>query len=228
MYVLHACPDTASTIVRLVLEELGQPYRIAPLDMDAGDHTTSAYRRVNPNGQIPALETPDGPIFETAAIVLWLSETHGALAPAPGTPDRAAFLKWLFFTSNTLHADMRQLFYPHKYAGDAPEAQAAHHAVTVARIGGHLALLDRLLGGDDAPRPEWLATKRPGVLDFYLVVLLRWLALYPRQTAGWFDLAATPHLAALAQAVEQSAAVLRVAAAEGMGTTPFSAPAPFP
>jgi len=39
---------------------------------------------MNPNGLISVLETPQGLIFETATICLWLSERHGALAPLPG------------------------------------------------------------------------------------------------------------------------------------------------
>ena len=61
------------------------------------------------------LETPAGPISETGAILLWLADTH-QLGPSLADPDRPAFLKWLFFLSNTAHAELRQIFYPHQYA----------------------------------------------------------------------------------------------------------------
>ncbi|OYX40658.1 MAG: glutathione S-transferase [Rhodobacterales bacterium 32-67-9] len=218
-YVLHYAPDNASLIVRLALEELHLPYRTALVDRATRAQDSAAYRALNPAGLIPVLETPDGAIFETAAILLWLSERHGALAPAPGSAGRAAFLKWLFFTSNTLHADLRQLFYPARHAG-APEAVPAFAAATRARISGHLALLDAMA----ATRPDWFRPDRPSVLTCYIPPLLRWLALYPVDTAGWFDLAAAPALHAVAAAMEARPSALAAAKAEGLGTAIFTRP----
>ncbi len=122
MYTLHYAPDNASLIVRLALLELGQPFRTRLVDRRARQQDSAAYRRLNPAGLIPVLETPDGPISETGAVLLWLVDRHGALGPGPGDPGRGGFLKWLFFLSNTLHADLRMIFYPGQYA---PGAEAA-------------------------------------------------------------------------------------------------------
>ncbi|WP_347312911.1 glutathione S-transferase family protein [Defluviimonas sp. SAOS-178_SWC] len=218
-YVLHYAPDNASLIVRLMLEELRLPYRTALVDRSARQQDNAGYRTLNPAGLIPALETPDGPIFETAAILLWLSERHGAMAPAPGSADRAGFLKWLFFTSNTLHADLRMLFYPERHAG-APEAVPAFAAATRARISRHLALLDAMA----ATQPAWFRPDTPSVLTCYLPPLLRWVALYPQDTAGWFDLAAVPALHAVAAAMETRPSARAAAEAEGLGATIFTHP----
>ncbi|MEZ5778364.1 MAG: glutathione S-transferase family protein [Paracoccaceae bacterium] len=219
MYVLHYAPDNASLIVRLVLEELGQPYRTRLVDRSTRQQDSAGYRRLNPGGLIPALETPDGPVFETAAILLWLSERHAALAPQPGSPERGAFLKWLFFTSNTLHADMRLHFYPERHAG-APEAVPAFAAATRARILGHLGLLEGMAG----TRPDWFLPDAPSVLTFYISCLLRWLALYPRNAADWFDLSGWPSLRDVASAMEARPAATKAALAEGLGATIFTSP----
>ena len=100
---LHHAPDFASTIVRFALEELELPHTLAIVDIDGGALASPEYRRVNPVGLIPALETDHGPMFETAAILLWLVDRTGRLGPGPQDPDRGAFLSWLFFTSNALH-----------------------------------------------------------------------------------------------------------------------------
>lgn len=220
MYILHYAPDNASLIVRLALDEMGLPYETRLVDRRARAQDGAAYRRLNPAGLIPALETPEGPIFETGAILLWLSEQHGDLAPAPGTPGRSAFLKWLFFTSNTLHAEMRMLFYPDRYAG-SEAAIPAFAARNRARIAGHVALLEAMAAG----RPDWCRPEAPSVLGYYLAALLRWLALYPVATAGWFDLSAHPALQALAAGLEQRPAARRAALAEGLGETIFTRPA---
>ncbi len=218
-YVLHYAPDNASLVVRLMLEELHVPYRTALVDRAARQQDSAAYRALNPAGLIPTLETPDGPIFETAAILLWLSERHGALAPAPGSADRAAFLKWLFFTSNTLHADLRLLFYPERHAG-APGAVPAFVDATRVRVAGHLARLE----GMAATRPAWFRPETVSVLTCYVPPLLRWLALYPEETAGWFDLAAFASLHAVAAAMEARPSALAAAKAEGLGDAIFTRP----
>ena len=110
MYVLHYYPDTASLAVRMVLAELGVQHRCELIDREAGVLSSPAYRKMQPLGLIPAMETPDGTMFETAAILLYLADRHPGLAPAVGSPDRGDFLKWLFFLSNTAHADLRTIF----------------------------------------------------------------------------------------------------------------------
>jgi glutathione S-transferase len=219
MYVLHYAPDNASLIVRLALEEMGIAYRTALVDRSRSEQRSAAYLRINPTGLIPALETPEGPMRETGAILLWLSETHGALAPAPGAPGRAPFLTWLFFTANTLHADMRLLFYPARHAG-SKAAIPDFRDVTQTRVERHLGLLEEVAAG----RPSWLSPETPSVLGFYVVAILRWLALYPTDHAGWFELSEYPALRKLAAALEVRPAALRAAAAEGLGPTIFTQP----
>jgi glutathione S-transferase len=215
MYVLHYAPDNASLIVRLVLDGAGLPYRTALVNRARRQQDSPAYRALNPTGLIPTLETPQGPISETGAILLWLADTH-QLAPAPGHPDRPVFLKWLFFLSNTAHADLRQIFYPHQYA--PAEAHRAHREITAARMLRHFALLDAAA----ARHPRLFAPATP--LGTYAVTLTRWSALYPPQGPRWFDLAAFPALEALARAQEVRVETPVIARAEGLGPHPFTRP----
>lgn len=220
MYILHYAPDNASLIIRLALEELGLPYRAALVDRPRRAQDGPAYRAINPLGLIPALETPQGALFETGAILLWLSEAQGRLVPPPGDPERGHFLKWLFFVSNTAHADLRMVFYPQNYVGGDPAAQQALHETVTARMRGHLAQLDDLAAG---PAP-WFGAQEPTVLDFYVVALLRWSALYARLSPDWFRIAGFPALRLLAERLEARPAAQAVADAEGLGALPFSAP----
>ena len=221
VYRLHYSPDNASLIIRLVLEELGQPFTCQLVDRKAGAQRDPQYLALNPNGLIPVLETPDGPIFETAAILLWLSARHGAMAPAETSPERAGFLKWLVFTTNTLHADLRMLFYPEKYIGGDHGRQAQLRHMVRERLHGHLTLLDSAA----AERPPWLGAPQPSVLDCYLACLLRWMALYPADAdRSWFALDRYPALQRLCAGLEPRAAVQAAAAAEGLGPRPFTSP----
>ena len=221
-YRLHYAPDNASLIVRLALEELGAPYATVLVDRRARAQKSAAYLAINPAGLIPVLETPDGPVFETGAILLWLADRHGALVPAPGDPGRAAALKWLFFLSNTLHPALRMIFYPDQYAGTDGAMQAALRAHMKGEAARHLDVLEHAAGA----YPDLFSGTAPGVLGLYLGPALRWAALYPAGGTGWFDLGRWPRLAALARDLEARNSTRAAIAAEGLGARPFTAPVP--
>ncbi len=225
-YRLYYAPDNASLIIRLALEALAVPYETVLVDRSAQGQKAPDYLAINPNGLIPALATPNGAIFETGAILLWLADTHGALAPAPDDPDRADFLKWLFFVSNTLHAALRMLFYPAQYVGPDP---AAHHALRAqmnAEVARHFKTLNDVAG---AGHP-WFNGTIPSCLDYYVAACLRWVALYPDQAVRYdFDLSQHQHLMAMLRRIENRPEARAVQTAEGLGPTPFTAPrAPTP
>ncbi|SHH83262.1 glutathione S-transferase family protein [Marivita hallyeonensis] len=216
-YILHYAPDNASLIVRLALEELGVPYRTALVDRRSKAQRSAAYLALNPAGRIPVLETPDGPIFETAAILLWLADRHrnaADLAPETSDPLRGRLLSWLFYLSNTLHADMRLLFYPPDLPGDT-FPKNLHE-----RLADHFALLNA-----ECAAGIVMGRANPMICDLYLAALLRWPALYPTDgDRDWFDLSCWPALHALAQRIEALPSAIAVAQAEGLGPTPFSNP----
>ncbi|WP_377512752.1 glutathione S-transferase family protein [Octadecabacter sp. R77987] len=210
---LHYAPDNASLCVRLALDSVGASFDTVLVDRAARGQKSPRFLALNPNGLIPVLETPDGVLFETGAILQWLSDHHAGLLPDSGA-DRAAALKWLFWLSNTLHPNLRMLFYPdHFTSGDAD----ALRSTTRTRINGQLAILD---SAHDAP---WLDAEHPGAPACYLAPMLRWLALYGGDTA-WFDLARTPRLLAFARAADTWPVTALARTAEGLGPTPFSDP----
>lgn len=224
-YRLHYAPDNASLIIRLALDEIGVAYETVLVDRRNEAQKSPEYLALNPTGLIPVLETPQGPLFETGAILLWLADTadtHGALAPAPSDPDRGAFLKWLFFVSNTLHADLRITFYPAQYVGPDADALTLLRCTVQARLRRHLGLLDDLA----QTSPGWFSGGQPSVLTLYVACLMRWMALYPAQSdRSWFNLSDSLHLRRLLNTLESRPSVLIARAAEGLGPTPFTAPA---
>jgi len=219
-YVLHYAPDNASLIVRLALKHRGLPYRAALVDRRVKAQQSVDFRALNPNGLIPVLETPEGALFETGAILLYLADRYGGLGPGQDDPGRGDFLKWLFFLSNTIHPGLRRLFYPQNYI-------AADH-VAALRSGAHADLAQHYatLEAQAARGRGWLlGGPAPSVVDFYAAALLRWPALYPvDQPRDWFDLTAYPALTRLAAALETLPTTVALQSAEGLGDTPFTAP----
>ncbi len=214
---LHYAPDNASLCIRLALLELDLPFEAVLVNRSIRAQKSAPYLALNPNGLIPVLETPDGPLFETGAILLWLSDTYGGLMPGPQDNGRGAALKWLFWLSNTLHATERMLFYPGHYTGGGTAMEQAQTARTKVRIAEHLTVL---AGAADAP---WLDADTPSAHACYLAALLRWPGLYG-DADGWFDLGTWPRLLAFAKTTEARPAAIAAALAEGLGSHPFSAP----
>lgn len=207
---LHYAPDNASLCVRLLLSHMGRPYQTVLVDRAAQGQKSAAYLRLNPNGLIPTLETPDGPIYETGAILLFLADqTPGMAFPAVGDPARGTALTRLFWVANTLHPTLRMLFYPAQYLPDHP---AALRQATRPRLTALFAQLDRAWTEDV-----------PAAIAAYVAPLLRWSALYGNDTS-WFDLSHYPALQVFAQSYETSPHTAAVCALEGLGPTAFSNP----
>lgn len=217
---LHYAPDNASLIIRLALEELSVPYDTVRVDRAANAHKSDSYLLLNPNGLIPVLETPHGPIFETGAILLWLADDQKALFPQVGNADRADALKWLFFVSNTVHSAMRTRFHLKENVGGDLHAAACLRQTNTQQLFKYFQVLNEIAAG----RKTWFNGSTPSILDLYVVTCLRWCALYPIDDDDWFTLTDTPALAELAHRIEARASVKAAILAEGLGETPLSAP----
>ncbi len=217
MYTLHHAPDFASMCVHMVLCELGVPFTLAAKSVAAGDLDTPAYRRIHPFGKIPALETPDGAMFETGAIMLWLADRHGGLAPAITDPARAAFQSWFVVANNGIHTAMMDLLHPEYPGGDAAAAHVG--PVAHATLREQYAALEAMVLRD---RPEWLSADRPSVMAYYLGMLMRWTAAYAPDAALNIPVTDYPALHAVLAAAEARPAAQHVAKVEGLGATPFT------
>ncbi|MEN8841661.1 MAG: glutathione S-transferase family protein [Octadecabacter sp.] len=214
--ILHFAPDNASLCIRLALEAASLPYKTRLVDRAASAQKSESYRALNPNGLIPVLETPDGALFETAAILVWLADQKPHLLPSQ-SGERAQAIKWLIWMSNTLHPTLRMLFYPDQYI--TGNNQDALNDRTRTRLCEQLAILDAGLTG-----ARFVGGKAPSILDCYLCPMLRWMQLYPVIAPSRPNLADYPTLHRIAATNETYATTAAATAAEGLGETPFTTP----
>jgi glutathione S-transferase len=103
----HASPSRSS-IVRWMLEEIGEPYDIELLNLAAGDQFKPAYLAINPMGKVPALMHDGAIITEAAAICTYLADAfpQAGLSVPIGDPRRGTYLKWLFFAPGCIEPAM--------------------------------------------------------------------------------------------------------------------------
>jgi glutathione S-transferase len=208
MLQLHYFPGNASMTPHLLLEELGVPFELKLVDRASNAHKSAEYLKLNPNGLIPVLVDGDLVLYETAAIVLHLVDSHPAagLAPAIGSAERAQFYKWLVWLAASLQSQMPMYFYSDRYvhAGNGVGASQVE-AAAEARIAALVDQIDTHLAAHGGP---WMLGERFSALDPYAFMLCRW-------TRGMHRPARTlPHVAPFLQRVLARPATQRVLVTE--------------
>jgi glutathione S-transferase len=208
MIQLHYFPGNASMTPHLLLEELGVPFELKLVDRANNAHKSPEYLKMNPNGLIPVLVDGDLVLYEAAAIVLHLVDTHhsAGLAPDIGTAERAHFYKWLVWFAASLVPQFQIYFYTERYLAPGNASGVAElKAAIEKKIEGLVDQIDAQLASHGGP---WLMGERFSALDPYAFLLCRW-------TRGMQRPARTlPHVGPFLQRVLARPATQRVLATE--------------
>jgi len=95
-----------------VLEELELPYEHVPVGGAWGGNDTSEYLAMNPNGLVPTLRDGDVTVWESHAVVRYLSAEYGSGLLFPLEPrDRAVVDQWTDWTATTFQSAWIGLFW---------------------------------------------------------------------------------------------------------------------
>ncbi|MEM7222746.1 MAG: glutathione binding-like protein [Pseudomonadota bacterium] len=123
MIELYTWPTPNGHKIHIMLEEVGLPYEVRPVDINLGDQFQPEFLKISPNNRIPAIVDPDGPngtpvsIFESGAILIYLAEKTGQLWPeAPR--DRYRTLEWLMWQKGNVGPMFGQANHFTRYAPD--------------------------------------------------------------------------------------------------------------
>ncbi|MDP1630068.1 MAG: glutathione S-transferase N-terminal domain-containing protein [Caulobacter sp.] len=136
--------------VPILMEELGVPYRLRPVDLGKDEQFAPAFLAISPNNKIPAIVDPDAPggplpIFESGAILIYLADKHGQFLP-PGGAARWKALEWLFWGIGGLGPMLGQLYF---FSSRAPERLPLAIDRFTAEAARLLGVMDRRLGEAD-------------------------------------------------------------------------------
>ncbi|GAA5235771.1 glutathione S-transferase family protein [Verticiella sediminum] len=99
---VHSWPTPNGQKVHILLEELGLPYTIHPVNIGQGDQFKPEFLAISPNNKIPAILDPNGPegkpfpVFESGAILLYLAGKTGQFLGSTDA-ERYTVLQWLMF-----------------------------------------------------------------------------------------------------------------------------------
>lgn len=163
---LYYVPKTRSNRPRWLLEELGVPYELVRLDPKAGQTRSDEHTARHPLGHVPVLETDEGSLFESAAIILQLADLHGRFIPPVGSFERGLVYQWLFFAMTELEPPC-VVYFAEKVVKKTPESPAALAAK--ATIHDVAAVVERHL----ADR-EWMLPSGFSVADLVLGSVVWW------------------------------------------------------
>lgn len=208
MYTLYYYPANASAAPHMLLQEIGAEYNLALVDRKVDGQKSEEYRKINPNGRIPALQDDKLVLFESAAIVLHLVDHHpeAGMAPQRGTAERAKFYQWLIFLTNSLQEELMIYQYPDRLAGDDAKTMSAVMRGAEKRAGQFLDVIDDHLKVNG---PFFLGGQVSAV-DLYLVMLARWARPMTKPPRS------RPHVTKLLDLVASRPAVRRAYEAEGI------------
>ena len=101
-YTLFCAPNSYAMGVHAVLEEIGADYKLRWVELFS-ETPDPDFIAASPHARVPALRGPDGTLFESDAIALYLAERHpdARLSVAPNHPLRGPFLQWMHYQDVT-------------------------------------------------------------------------------------------------------------------------------
>ncbi len=84
--------------VSIMLEEVGLPYRVHPVNIEKGEQFHPDFLAIAPNNRIPAIVDSDNglTLMESGAILLYLAEKTGRLWPQT-FPEKWRVVEWLMW-----------------------------------------------------------------------------------------------------------------------------------
>ena len=130
--------------VSIMLEEIGIPYTVHPIDIGRDEQFSEAFTRVSPNGKIPAIVDNDNgqTLFESGAILMYLAKKSGKLWARSGKAHWRT-VEWLMWQMGGFGPILGQTHHFVKYnEGKAPYAEQRFLTET-RRL---YSVLDRRLG----------------------------------------------------------------------------------
>lgn len=182
---VHYWPTPNGWKVTILLEELGAPYNIIPINIGKGEQFKPEFLKISPNNRMPAIVDHEplgggGPltIFESGAILEYLAEKYGRFMPKD-TRGKYEVLQWLYWQMANLGPNSGQANHFRHYAADKIAYGINRYTDEVNRLYGvmNIRLADR----------EYLAG------DYSIADMASWPWVVPYERMGQ-DLNEFPHM----------------------------------
>lgn len=97
---LYTWPTPNGVKASITLEELSLPYKTEGINISTNVQKEDWFLKINPNGRIPAILDGNQRVFESGAIMLYLTDKYDKerkISYAPGSSEYVEELSWLMF-----------------------------------------------------------------------------------------------------------------------------------
>ncbi len=206
MYTLYWARSSANMVCHAAMIEMGVPFELVEVDVDKGQQKSPDYLKLNPNARVPTLVEDGRVMYESAAILLYLCEKHpqAGLMPPVGSPQRAPFLQWLFYLTNTVQEALMNWWHADNYL-DKSEEQTALVAGAERRLARMWQLLDQQI----AAGGHYLLGRECTAVDLFLTMVAHWSRKTAKPARGY------PNIGKLMALVETRPSWQKMMADEG-------------
>jgi glutathione S-transferase len=145
---LYHVPNTRSTRVLWLLEEIGAPYDLTLMEPD--ERRGAEHRTRHPLGRVPVVEDDEGFVFESLAILFHIADLHpeAGLIPPVGSHERALVYQWSAFGMVELEPAVLEVFTARKADDDERTARATEQFSEGATVVEHALEGREFLVGD--------------------------------------------------------------------------------
>lgn len=188
--IFYYSPMSTAEVTNIVLAELDVPHERVIVELRQGGAKAPEYLKLNPNAKVPLIVHDGMPIFESAAITMYLGEVFGVakgLYPAPG-PKRGEAMKWIVWANVSLAEAVSRWARNTMEWAPAEQRNAKAGEAALKDLHGLLGVLNgalagrSYLGGDDYT----LADAHVGSLVEWVGHMKVDLAVYPNLSA-WME-----------------------------------------
>ena len=171
---LYYAPGTCAVAVWISLEWLGADYEVERVKLGSDE-----YRKINPLGAVPALDTGDGEIkTQAGAILKYITELYPEkdLGADDSIEDRYLFDQIIAFISGDYHPAYWPMFGPAGYTTSTDDKELENvKEASYKKIDDAIQYLDSLLEGKDH-----IYKNKKTVLDAYAFIITRWSVNTPK------------------------------------------------
>lgn len=190
--------------LRIALQLKGLAYDYVPVDLRTEQHQGAAFKALNPQGLVPALEVDGQVLIQSPAIIEWLEETHPTPPLLPADPAARARVRALAaLVGCDIHPlNNRRVLEALRHGFAADEAAVQRWCATWIEAG--FDAYEALLAADPA-RGDFSFGDAPTLADVYLVPQVESARRFKVDVARW------PRLHAVDQACGRLQAFRRAA-----------------
>ena len=169
--IFYYAPKTGSLASHIALEEASAKYESKKLDFLATEQRSDEYLQINPKGRVPALDTGEGIISETPAILTYIAQTFPSANLAPlNDPFRFAKMQeFNAYLASTVHVNHAHKLRGTRWTDDESTIETMKAKVPQTMHDSFELIENNMFAG------PWVLGENYSVCDGYVFCISLWL-----------------------------------------------------